>query len=698
VVIVKLPLDSPLWGRLSACCSKENAVARLREIVATRQLGEAWNDLRGEMLHQGSVYGVSSAVIPHLVEVAPYLSAKSRRDLWIEIGFLITAGADEFPSPPAPGLQAGLTAALVLAEAIAVRDFATDADVTPSESSDYALACVALAGHRVGRAMWEFVSPGSGYVRVLCPRCDAEYEVDGFGDPLALPCPAPAFSAVAGESAAWHDMADVIDGCGRDQVLGPGWAGFFETARRVAAEGVPTHASTRAVWCLVAAMVATKPQAVPWARTLARLTGWVRCLECDLVWTVADVMGDDRSDAEPVDVAIDEGPHEGQDVLFAIDGDPRVEDPRSRRRAWRETVADGVAGFRTAPGRRQQDAQMLVRTLWRADGAPVDTLTVVAGQPSVIAAGTSDAVTLWDADSGSPVGAPLDGRVVAVASVALPDGSAVIVAAGDDGGLRWWDASTGRPLDGMPMADSAGVLSLAPVYLPPDPVAATVDWLARIRDGRTVLAAGDSDGVVRLWDAAHRTPLTELFQRPGRPVTSLTAVDFVTQSPWHGTEVFALYDDWTVDVWSSTAVHGQRSKMAPESRKLVAIGHQRLVGAAMSPDRLGYRRPVLLADRNGAVSMWETFGVRLTDPLPPDPVHREVVGIVALPWPGDGIVVATASRGSPSLRLWKPQSGGVTLVPLDVQPRCLLNVGPKLVVGHDDGLIALSLASAVVEA
>ena len=36
-VAAKLPLDSPLWGRLSACYSAENAIARLREMV---RLGE----------------------------------------------------------------------------------------------------------------------------------------------------------------------------------------------------------------------------------------------------------------------------------------------------------------------------------------------------------------------------------------------------------------------------------------------------------------------------------------------------------------------------------------------------------------------------------------------------------------------------------------------------------------------------------
>jgi hypothetical protein len=133
--------------------------------------------------------------------------------------------------------------------------------------------------------------------------------------------------------------------------------------------------------------------------------------------------------------------------------------------------------------------------------------------------------------------------------------------------------------------------------------------------------------------------------------------------------------------------------MAPAARKLVAIGHQCLVGVAVSPERLGYRKPVLLADRNGAVSIWETFGVRLGDPLPPDPAHRDVVGIVALPAAGDGIAVVTASRADCNLRVWEPLRGSVALVPLDIRPRCLLGAGNVLMIGHDDGLLALSLAS-----
>ncbi len=68
--------------------------------------------------------------------------------------------------------------------------------------------------------------------------------------------------------------------------------------------------------------------------------------------------------------------------------------------------------------------------------------------------------------SGSRTGPLLASPAVALASLTLPDGTAVIAAAGDDGSLRWWDAPACRPLDGAAAAGAAPVLSLAPVLMP----------------------------------------------------------------------------------------------------------------------------------------------------------------------------------------------------------------------------------------
>ncbi len=678
-VVAKLPLDSPLWKQLSACYSAENAIAQLREVVATRTLGEAWRELRDEMLHQGSVYGVSSAAISHLVDVAPYLPAESRRELWIDIGFLVTAGADRFPSPRAEGLQEGLTAALGTAGALAVRDFLAHSGSPDDDDCYSALACVALAGHRAARAMWRFPSASSGYVEVACPGCRTRRELDGFADPLALPCPVPAFGPTLGRPGPWREVARAVEQARRDQVLGPGWGRFFDTARRVAQAGVPSNnASHSAVWCLVAAMVATRPDApASRARTLARLTGHFRCLDCGKAWTIADAM-DDKSGAEPVRVAEDQaGNGWVQGALFMAEDNETAGVPSG-------TVADKVAGFRPALSRKLATAHLTERLLWHTDSDAVDALTVT---DTVVVSGGSAGVSLRNLASGAPQGPVLGGTAIAVASLALPDGESVIAASGDDGSLHWWDTSTGQPLDSAPTGSTAPVLSLAPVLMP---ASGGPSSLAAFR-GRTMLAAGDVEGTVRLWDPVTRAPLPVLFERPGRRVVSLTAVNFVNQPPRDGTDLVTVYDDLLVDVWGSASVHGRLSAMAPDPAKLAAAGHQHITAAAVSPRRLGHRRPILLADRNGTVSMWETFGVRLGDPLPPDPANNEVTGIAVLEGPGAAIIVVASSRASGTLRVWEPLLGTATLLPLTVRPRCVLNVGGTLLIGHDGGLLALSL-------
>jgi hypothetical protein len=149
-------------------------------------------------------------------------------------------------------------------------------------------------------------------------------------------------------------------------------------------------------------------------------------------------------------------------------------------------------------------------------------------------------------------------------------------------------------------------------------------------------------------------------------------------------------------VWRSAAVDGHRSALAPP-HKLAAAGHRHVIGVAVSPERLRHRRPVLLADRNGLVSMWDTFGLRLRDPLPPDPAHRGVAGIAVLPGPGGGATVMTASRADCNLRVWEPQRDTVALLPLDVRPRCVQYADGTLLIGHDDGLLALSLSASLIE-
>jgi hypothetical protein len=556
-----LPLDSPHWNSLDACYSTPRALEALREIVATGRLGEGWKRLQDEIQHQGSVYGVTSAALPHLIRLAPSLKPDEQFDLWIEVGFLVTAGAGSFDGKePVPGMQETVTQSLRDAEPLALQAFLDAEELGPDEASYFALACVALAGHPVGNTLWEFLSPGEGYVTLECPECDAKYKVDGFSDPLRAPCdPPPVPPLTPRARPEWARVpVDLLPG-------------FDATARAVADAGLPADAPMRAVWCLVAAMVAAKG-AVSWARTLLRLTGHFRCGQCESVLPIAALLnkGSTKDSGSPQDIG------------------PAV-------------IAD-EAGFKPAPGGTLVASDFPLRPLAVPDG------------------------------------------------LRPPVATEVLVVMPDQGGPKKVPWLPGARLK--------------------------VPWLAGLRDGRTVLAVGDSTGAVRLCHPSTRAPYGTLFERRGRPVVGM----IFTQAGFR--DLVIVYGDLTVDVWSPDAVHGERSDMAPAPDRLHANGHSRIVAVCPGTD-LGFRTPILLADRDGTVSMWEPFGVRLSDPLPPDPAHNDVVAVAA----SAGLVV-TAGRASRNLRIWQPLSGKVSFVPLGFAPEWLTFTGTALNAGHADGAVS----------
>ncbi|KRR15916.1 hypothetical protein CQ14_29050 [Bradyrhizobium lablabi] len=564
-----LPLDSPHWHDLTACWSAERAIELLRQIVSTGRLGEAWDQLHEEITHQGSVYGVTSAALPHLIRLAPSLTPVEQHNLWIEIGLLITAGADSFDGKePVPGMQETLTQSLRDAEPIALQAFLDSPSLDASDASYLALACVALSGHTVGRAIWEFLAPGDGYVRLKCSECDAdECDVDGFGDPVRPPCAPPPVPALTPR--ARPEWARVPTD------LPPGFEGFSAVARAVADAGLPGQAPAAAVWCLVAAMVASKGD-LPWARTLLRLTGHFRCGTCGSVQPIATML-----DHAPVDSL---GSSQPDTAAPPAMGSPEMADPDPA------TVAD-EAGFKPAPGDSVSAVQITLR----------------------------------------PVQVPGDVQIPArcEALVTMPDGR----------------------LD------------------------ARVPWLDKLRDGRTLLATGHADGAVHLRHPLSRNSFGELWRREGQPVAGMA----------FGQDLVVVYGSLDVDVWSPIAVSGERSSMAPKAEYLHANGHRHIVAVCVATD-LGYRKPILLADRNGTVSMWETFGVRLGDPLPPDPRHREVFAIAA----SAGFVV-TASRADANLRIWQPLSGMCSLMPLEAAPQWLNFTGDTLTIGLTTGPVSFSV-------
>ena len=269
--------------------------------------------------------------------------------------------------------------------------------------------------------------------------------------------------------------------------------------------------------------------------------------------------------------------------------------------------------------------------------------------------------------------------VSAAALSTLPDGRTILATTGEPADPpHRWDFPSGEPLPTAPAGPGTPGSTVAAVAVVlPHPTSrhdADPPWLAALRDGRTVVITGDTDGAVRVWDPTTGTPHGELFRTGAGPVRAMAVVG--------GTDVVIVSGDRTVDAWSTRAVTGQRSTMAPPAAKLAAIGHTSLVGVATGD--LGASKPMVLCDRDGRVSIWETFGVRIATPLPPDPAHREVVAVA-------GRHVVTAGRATNTLRLWEPVTGAVALVPLDATPRCLLAVGTTLIVGTDTGATVLDL-------
>jgi hypothetical protein len=260
--------------------------------------------------------------------------------------------------------------------------------------------------------------------------------------------------------------------------------------------------------------------------------------------------------------------------------------------------------------------------------------------------------------------------------------------ADDDGALRWWDPATDTQL-GRSVGGSAPVRTLAAVTMPTEPWPLTDEWLRSTCDGRTVVAAGDAHGTVQIWDAPGRTAVSQLCQRPGSPVVAMSAaVAAVPARRSNGPYLVVLYGGLTADTWWVDMPEATVRTFVAET-KLETVGHRDLAGAAASPDPFFWRRFTVLADRDGTLSRWQPYNTRL-DHLPADPTHGPLVGVVVLTGPGNTPVVVTADRTR--LRVWYPERGAVGTVSLDVRPRCLLAAGDTVVVGHDTGLIALTIA------
>ena len=144
-----------------------------------------------------------------------------------------------------------------------------------------------------------------------------------------------------------------------------------------------------------------------------------------------------------------------------------------------------------------------------------------------IVSGSNDTtIRIWDAETGAPVGNPLEGHTDRVFAVAYSPNGQHIVSGSDDKTIRIWDAETGAAVGNPLEGHTDEVLSVA-----------------YSSDGRRIIS-GSRDKTIKIWDA-------ETGSAVGNPLDGHTrGVGSVTYSP-DGRHIVSGSWDKTIRIWDA---------------------------------------------------------------------------------------------------------------------------------------------------
>jgi WD40 repeat protein len=312
-----------------------------------------------------------------------------------------------------------------------------------------------------------------------------------------------------------------------------------------------------------------------------------------------------------------------------------------------------------------------------------------AGDRDVIVSGSDDAtVRVWDAVTGSLVGAPLAGHhgpVTALAIGRARDGD-VIVSGSADKTVRLWD-----PVTGASLAVHAGPVTALAIGRAGDRdviVSGARDRTVRVRDALTgapvgaplaghhgpvtalaIGRAGDRDVIVsgargttmRVWDAVTGAPVGAPLAGHHGPVAALAIGRAGDRDV-----IVSGSADMTVRVWD--AVTG-----APVGAPLA--GHEHWVNA-VAIGRAGDQDVIVSGARDGTVQVWDAVtgapvGVPLTG-------HDRAVSAVAIGSAGDRDIIVSGSEDT-TVRVWDAVTS---------------DLGDTQLVGHEDCVSAVAIGSA----
>jgi WD40 repeat protein/tetratricopeptide (TPR) repeat protein len=254
-----------------------------------------------------------------------------------------------------------------------------------------------------------------------------------------------------------------------------------------------------------------------------------------------------------------------------------------------------------------------------------DQVRSVAFSPDgkTILTGCFDQTTrLWDAETGRPIGEPLE-HPERVFSVAFsPDGRTILTGCGD-GTARLWDAATGRP----------GGRSLKHMVPGSVLLGSIVSSVAFSPDGLTILTGG-WDNAARLWDAATGRSI-------GPPLAHPNVVNSVAFSP-DGQTILTGCGDGAARLWNA-ATGRSIGPPLPHSSGNTAIG----TSVAFSPDG----RTILTGGFDQTARLWDARTGRL---IRPPLMHSSWVTSVA--FSPDGQTILTGCSDG-SAQLWDAATG-----------------------------------------
>ena len=239
-------------------------------------------------------------------------------------------------------------------------------------------------------------------------------------------------------------------------------------------------------------------------------------------------------------------------------------------------------------------------------------------------------------------GSILIGHTGPVRAVAFDPSGTLLASAADDGTVRLWNPATGQEV-GHPILASAGDKATKHADGKGNGTEAIAETAAvtavAFNPSGTLLATGDDNGIVKLWN-----PATE--REVGSPITPIggdgvsDGVSTVAFNP-SGTLLATVGGGNTVQLWNP----------ATEQEIGNPIGSDEVDAIAFN------RSGTLLATGNGdgTVQLWNpATGIEADKPITANPGH---VGVVGVTFNAAGTLLATTNDGDGTVRLWDPVSG-----------------------------------------